>query len=371
LGLIEAKELPMRSSIQVAFCATGVLLAAMTGACSSGSGGAGASSTGGSTSSSTHATGGTGTSSTTSTTSTSTSSTTSSTTTTTTTTTTTAATYAFTTFDGPAGSPTTVNGIDNNGEAVGFTTSTDDAGSVNANFVRKSDGSFLALDLGDPAGSANAINKNGEIVGVANGAAFSMPSATGALTMLSPFSSTSSLALGVSDMGAIVGQYAAADGTHSPGFVDVGGTFSMVVPTSATVQTFVQGINAAGLAVGFYSEDGTTQHGFMLDTVGNHLTILPDPSTSRTANGALVLTQFLGVNAGKKAVGYYQTTDNSQYGFLFDLSTMTYTFLDHPDAAPVNGVQITQITGIDDAGEIAGFFIDASGNTHGFVAGLH
>jgi hypothetical protein len=96
--------------------------------------------------------------------------------------------------------------------------------------------------------------------------------------------------------------------------------------------------------------------------------VLGDPVTTRTAASPLVLTQFLSINDHDQVAGYYQTTDGSQYGFVYDLATSTYIFLDHPMAAPVAGAQITQITGIDNANEIAGFFIDAQGDQHGFVA---
>jgi PEP-CTERM motif len=69
-----------------------------------------------------------------------------------------------------------------------------------------------------------------------------------------------------------------------------------------------------------------------------------------------------------EAVGYYQTTNGSQFGFLYNIATQKYTFLNDPAAAP-SGVSITQITGINDSGEIAGFYVDAtSGLERGFVA---
>jgi hypothetical protein len=274
--------------------------------------------------------------------------------------------YKFTTVDAPGPAPTTVNGINNLGEVVGFTSTAVDGGNVNANFLRKVDGTFKMLAVGDPAGAANAANQSDEVVGQANGAAFVLM-AGGTPMPLSPFGATSSAAFGVNDTGTVVGQYM-KDATHSPGFIDVAGTFTSVTATTASVITFVQGINAAGVAIGFYSEDGTTQHGFTYNAGSKQITMLPDPSTSRTAGGLLVLNQFLGINAGKMTVGYYQTKDGSQYGFLFDLASMTYTFLDHPMAAPVNGVQITQITGISDAGVICGFFVDGQGAQHGFIA---
>ncbi len=272
-------------------------------------------------------------------------------------------TYAFTTFDGPGGSPTTVNGINADGTVVGFTT----AGTVNANFLRSSAGTFTALDVGDMAGMANAVNGDGAVVGVADSSAFLLSGGT--TTKLSPPGATSSVALGINDMGVTVGQFVDASG-NTPGFVDASGTFTTVTPTATSTVVNVQGINDEGLAIGFYAEGGTVQHGFLYDTTTKVVTLLPDPSTARITRGGLALTQFLAINDSDQAVGYYQTTDGSQYGFLFDVATRAYTFLDAPGAAPVMGVQVTQITGIDDAGEIAGFFVDAGGAQHGFVASL-
>jgi hypothetical protein len=272
-------------------------------------------------------------------------------------------TYQFATFDGPTGAPTTVNGINNDGTVVGFTTSN----MVNANFLRTSDGKITALDVGDAAAMANAVNVSGAVVGVANSDAVLLMN--GAPSTLTPPGAMSSAALGISDDGVIVGQFVDAT-MATPGFVDQGGTFTTINPTAKSTVTNVQGINNNGLAIGFYTEDGTHQHGFLYDTTSKKVTLLADPSTARTMSGGLVLTQFLSINDSDQAVGYYQTTDGSQYGFAYDVATSTYRFLDHPQAAPFMGVQVTQITGIDDAGEIAGFFVDASGAQHGFVAPL-
>ena len=48
-----------------------------------------------------------------------------------------------------------------------------------------------------------------------------------------------------------------------------------------------------------------------------------------------------------------------------------YTFLDDPSEAFDNGVEVTQITGITNSGEITGFYSDANGVFHGFVATTH
>jgi hypothetical protein len=53
---------------------------------------------------------------------------------------------------------------------------------------------------------------------------------------------------------------------------------------------------------------------------------------------------------------------------LYNTLTGQYTFLDDPSEAFHNGVEVTQITGISNTGEITGFYTDANGVAHGFVA---
>jgi probable HAF family extracellular repeat protein len=128
-------------------------------------------------------------------------------------------------------------------------------------------------------------------------------------------------------------------------------------------QVFAQGINNNGLVVGFFNTDGAHDHGFLYDTTTSKYTLLADPVVAN-----LFFTQFLGINDHGEAVGYYQTNDGSQHGFLYNIATGVYTFLDDPNIA-ASGVQITQITGINNAGEIDGFYVDgASGLQRGFVA---
>lgn len=276
----------------------------------------------------------------------------------------------FTTVDSPGGAApsngTTINGISNSGTLVGLApTASEEVG--NANFIRSSSGTFTALtalNLNDPlTGMANAVNTAGTVVGVSNGTAFTLTGTT--LTSLTPPGSTASVAFGISDGGTIVGQFTA--GAQMPGFVLTGTTFKTVAPPSATV-TNLQGVNNQGQAIGFFSTDGVHQHGFLYNIATQAVTVLPDPSTTRIQSGGLVLTQFLGLNDNNEAVGYYQTNNGSQFGFLFNLSTQTYTYLDEPLAAPVSGVQVTQITGVANSGEICGFFIDSTGTQHGFFA---
>jgi hypothetical protein len=274
--------------------------------------------------------------------------------------------FEFTSFDGPGGGNTTVNGMNDDGDVVGFTMATTGSATVNTNFVRHPDGTFTTLSISDPAASANGINNAGTIVGVANSSAFEMPNA-GQLAALSPFGAATSVAFGINETGVVVGQFTKS-ATVSPGFVDAAGAFTEIDPTAASIMTFAQTINADGTVAGFYTEDGTTQHGFTYDSASKQVALVGDPSTPRIQASALVLTQLLSINGRSQIAGYYQTTDNSQYGLVYDVADGTYVFLDEPQAAPFNGVQTTQITGIDDANELAGFYIDATGAQHGFVA---
>jgi hypothetical protein len=277
--------------------------------------------------------------------------------------------FLFTNFDGPGdhAGGTTVNGLNNNGAEVGF--SANAGASVLTNFIRNTDGTFTTLTLATTTDMANGINKTNEVVGVSGTSAFLLNG--GSLTTLppaNPASTASQIAFGINDKGVIVGQYTDSVTGNTPGFVDNNGTFTLLNPTATATVTNAQGINDNGLVTGFYSADGVHQHGFLYDTTAATFTLLPDPSTAHTIADGLVLTQFLGINDMGEASGYYQTNNGSQFGFLFDTATDTYTYLDDPLAAPVNGVQITQITGINDLGELSGFFIDANGVQRGFFA---
>lgn len=276
--------------------------------------------------------------------------------------------YSFVTIDDPTGgvTSTTINGINNNGDVVGFGT----IGATDTNFVRTANGTFTVLGaVNSFSGMANGINSSGDVVGVANSpfstpfgvgvpSAFQSSMPTSFLSILaSPGSgATSSVAFGVNDGGSIVGQYTTA--TSTPGFVDVNnGTFTTL--NVGTTSTSAQGINNNGIVTGFYNVGTGSSDGFLYNTTTMALTTGLAPSIPNVA-----FTQFLGINDNNIAVGYYQSsTDGSQHGFLYNANTQQYTFLDDPLAS-----SITQITGINDAGEITGFYNDANGNRHGFIA---
>ena len=104
--------------------------------------------------------------------------------------------------------------------------------------------------------------------------------------------------------------------------------------------------------------------------VGNEIngTAITDPVIPIVPGepGATFLFSDFGVNDEGVAVGYYGDSTTSQHGFLYNTHTGAYTFVDDPAETFDNGVVVTQITGISDSGEIAGFYMDANG-----VASFH
>jgi probable HAF family extracellular repeat protein len=72
-----------------------------------------------------------------------------------------------------------------------------------------------------------------------------------------------------------------------------------------------------------------------------------------------VPTQVGGINDSGQIVGWYPDGAGREHGFLFDHGS--YTTLDVP------GSSATYAQGINASGQIVGYYVDATG-THGFVA---
>jgi probable HAF family extracellular repeat protein len=94
-------------------------------------------------------------------------------------------------------------------------------------------------------------------------------------------------------------------------------------------------------------------HGFLL--VGNAETTLNAPGS--------VFTQALGLNNAGQVVGFFMDAAGNMHGFIYNIAMGTYQEVDDP-----NGVNTTIINGINDKGQLVGFYVDANGNTDGFFA---
>ena len=221
---------------------------------------------------------------------------------------------------------------------------------------------------------AFGVNSSGTVVGTdGNGNAFY--TSKGKLKTFIPNGGMSATAFGINDKGTIVGQYVTS--TATPGFIRLNAksTITINAPSGPDVVN-AQGINNQGEVVGFYVGTDGQDHGFIASeksAMGGTITgtAIPDP-TIPTVPGepgaTFVFSQILGINDKGIAVGYYGDSTTSQHGFIYNTHTGVYTFLDDPSEAFDNGVEVTQITGITNSGEITGFYSDANGVFHGFVA---
>ncbi len=283
--------------------------------------------------------------------------------------------YTFTNFDPTltgvaAGS--NVNGISNTGNTVGTQTDANNMG-TGSNFAGKP-GSTTTLNTG--AGqTALGINSAGNVVGGNGATAFYLPNGGALQNLTAPPGATN--AFGINDNGNIVGQY--TSGATTPGFYLPGITstnFVTINAPSGPDSVNAQSVNNNGLVVGFYQGTDGQAHGFDVN-VGNATTgsltgtAIADPVIPAVAGepgATFVFSQLLSVNDSGLVAGYYGDSTTSQHGFLYNTKTGLYTFLDDPAAAFFNGVEVTQITGITNSGEIAGFYSDANGIDHSFVA---
>jgi hypothetical protein len=291
--------------------------------------------------------------------------------------------YQFTNLDGPtpgtnAGSGTNLNGISNAGTAVGFIIDNQGHfGNFTTNPLRMKTANALNIN-GSMTAMAFGANSAGTVVGTdGNGNAFSL-SRRGGLKTFIPGGGKSATALGINDRGTIVGQYVTS--TATPGFIQGNGTSFVTINAPSGPNTVnAQGINNKGLVVGFYVGTDGQDHGFVANVKAARNgvvngTPVADPTIPTVAGepgATFVFSQILGINDQGIAVGYYGDSTTSQHGFLYNIRTKQYTFLDDPSEAFNNGVEVTQITGITNSGAITGFYSDANGVFHGFVATPH
>jgi hypothetical protein len=223
---------------------------------------------------------------------------------------------------------------------------------------------------------AFGVNSAGTVVGTdGRGNAFTLIG--GVQNNFIPLGGTTASAFGINDKGMIVGQFTNA--TATPGFVQTApNTFITINAPSGPDTVNAQGINNHGLIVGFYVGTDGQDHGFMANLANAHNgvltgTAIADPTIPPVAGepgATFVFSQILGINDQGLAVGYYGDSTTSQHGFLFNTLTGKYTFLDDPNVAFSAGVEVTQITGINNFGELTGFYSDGKGVFHGFIAAV-
>ncbi len=163
--------------------------------------------------------------------------------------------------------------------------------------------------------------------------------------------STATQVFDINNIGNTAGFYVDSGGT-THGFFDQGGTFS-TVDAPGTAVTELLGLNDSNHAVGFSSVTGAIlgQQAFIeFGGVFTNLNpILP----------ANIRSQATGINDAGNIVGWYFPNSSSESGFL-DVGGVISSIV-------FPGATFTEAWGINDSGEIVGDYLDSASVQHGFV----
>ena len=202
----------------------------------------------------------------------------------------------------PAATGTYPNGINNRAEIVGSYMDSD-GGSHGFTLIN---GQFASFDFPDAAGGTYASNIN--------------------------------------DLGEIVGAYALSQTGTVHGFLFDGVAYS-TIDFPGSNYTVLYGINNLGEIVGNYTDAGSTvTHGFSLTKAGVFTTI--DFPGSNLENYPSQINN-LGV-----IVGGYSDSKSVNHGFIYKAGV--FTAINFP------GASSTGVTGVNDSGEVSGFYCDAA-----------
>jgi probable HAF family extracellular repeat protein len=201
------------------------------------------------------------------------------------------------------------------------------------------------------------INNSGQIVGY-----FEDPQRHGFLysggtyTTIDVPMATLTEADGINDLGHIVGTYQDS-GSRFHGYIYRNGTYTTLDDPLGTVETVAQGVNNADQVVGIFLASTGPFHGFLFDPTWGLYAQIDDPlAGTSSANGQGTYAQD--VNNAHQIVGYYVDSSNRYHGFLY--ANGSYVTLDVPSATA------TRALGINDAGQIVGSYDNAGGH-HGFL----
>ena len=169
-------------------------------------------------------------------------------------------------------------------------------------------------------------------------------------------------AVGINNNDVGVGFYMDAAGvTH--GFA-VQGTTSTPVTEDAPNTAFNQllGVNDSSNEVGYSSDmtNGLTDQ-LAYERLANGSYMYLDNATHTLDLPTNVNSQATGIDNAGDIVGFYMPTTTTSDGFLLRAGSTAATPLQFP------GSTFTQALGINNEGEVVGFFNDAAGATHGFT----
>lgn len=253
----------------------------------------------------------------------------------------------YTQIDVPGAIGTVGYAVNSAGDVAGIYT---DSSYVQHGFVL-SGGTYTTIDYPGASGTELfGLNDVGQVVGTTATTptlGFLYDIHTQTFTTVSYPGATSTTPIAINNAGDIAGQF---DEYSSFGFELVGSTYRRIGPPGAS-NSNVRGIAAApGQLVGYVFSSGKGYENYLLSGGKYQHVNMTD------APGAVVQA----VNpAGTAVVGYYAPSSGVYAGFLFQDKALTT--LQFP------GSNETLSFGINAAGEVVGFFLDAEDNGHGFT----
>jgi len=171
--------------------------------------------------------------------------------------------------------------------------------------------------------------------------------------------------LGINNRGQIVGYFGSGEQGHpNKGYqLTLSHRFSFYqnqnVPGSA--QTQVIGINDFGVSVGFWSAQNTasqTNNNFGFYAWHGHSHSVSFPTTN---NSTPPVNQLLGVNDSNVAVGFYTGNKGNAHGYTYNIASHRF------HSIKIHGATSVTPSGINNNGDITGFFTGAGGVTKAFL----
>lgn len=213
-----------------------------------------------------------------------------------------------------------------------------------------SDGTYTTIDYGETV--LYGVNDRNQIVGTSGeglGAqGFLYDLQTNRFTKIVYPETYETQPRAINNAGAIVGYFVYHGHFHGFEFVD--STYGEISPPGSLI-SYAYGISGSGEIVGV----GSNRQGygdFNFTDVQAKYGVLNVPN----ASGASVM----GINhSGTALVGFYKPTLLTSAGFVYQSGTVTT--LEFP------GSNETFATGINDLGEVVGYFFDANNDVHGFT----
>jgi len=273
----------------------------------------------------------------------------------------------FIEFDVPGLYDVTVTSMNNSGDVVGW--GGHDSGGVirTQGFLRFANGKVIQLSIpGTIGNSPEAINDAGVVAGTyfdSKGNHGLIREANGNYTLfddpevVTGKEERGTFVNGIASNGAVVGYYTGKTGTGHGYIRDQFGNFTNFdapdIGSGLDEGTFPLGLNEAGEVTGYYVDTHGDNHGFVRDAQGT-LTEFSGPN-------AFYTVAFSSNSAGK-TVGIWASFEEFGGGFVRDTSGAMTTF-----SVPMRNTG-TETIDINDAGQIAGSWVDAGRRaSHGFV----